>query len=99
MPGPGGDWKALGVTTEGLGVTFWDVGTVCGGGYIIAFVQTLRIIHFLGHLGGSVSKRPTLAQVMISWFMSSSPALGSALTFSLSDSLPLSLSLSLKIKK
>ena len=32
-----------------------------------------------GHLGGSV-KCPTLAQVMISWFVSLSPASGSVLT-------------------
>ena len=51
-------------------------------------------------------KRPTLAQVMISWFAGSSPALGSVLTarslepasdsVSSSLSVPLSLSLSLK---
>ena len=33
-----------------------------------------------GRLGGSVGKRPTLAQVMISQLMSSSPASGSVLT-------------------
>ena len=34
----------------------------------------------LGYLGGSVGKCPTSAQVMISRFMSSSPASGSVLT-------------------
>ena len=35
---------------------------------------------FLGCLGGSVGQRPTLAQVMILWFTSLSPAWGSLLS-------------------
>ena len=45
-------------------------------------------------------KRPTAAQIMISWFMSSSPASGACIRFcvSLSLSAPLPLVLSLKNK-
>ena len=40
----------------------------------------IKISMVLGHLGGAqLVKRPTLAQVMISWFVSSSPELGSVL--------------------
>ena len=53
----------------------------------------------MGHLGGSVGRTLTLAQVMISWFMGSSPTSGSVLTaWSLepaSDSVSPSLSLPL----
>ena len=50
------------------------------------FVHVLVTSHFLlktvsmGCLGGSVVEHPTLAQVMISQSVSSSPALGSVLT-------------------
>ena len=66
-------------------------------------------MRFKGHLGGSV-KRPTSAQVMISQFVSSSPASGSVLmarslepaSHSVSSSLPapplLTLCLSLSLK-
>ena len=51
-----------------------------------------------GHLGGSV-ECPTSAQVMISWFVSSRPTLGSVLTArSLLGILSLSLSLPLPLK-
>ena len=56
----------------------------------------LRNNRKLGHLGGSVSQCLTLAQVMITQLMSSSPVLGCVLTAqsleTASDSLTLSLS-------
>ena len=39
----------------------------------------LKTYKNLGPLGGSVGGAPTSAQVLISWFMSSSPASGSVL--------------------
>ena len=52
-----------------------------------------------GHLGAQSAGRPTLAQVMISWFLSSSPMSGSVLTAQslepVSDSVFLPLSLPL----
>ena len=45
---------------------------------MIAFL--LKKFFLVGHLGGSIIWRPTLAQVVISQFMGSSPAWGSVLT-------------------